>query len=220
VLAKYTWSRVFLVQYRLSSNPGGRFPAALQDTITAYKYLLDQGVPANKIVLSGDSAGGHCVLTFLRYLHDNEGVLPSPGGALLWSPWLDMNAAATRPHAVSESPNAKTDYLCDEFTRWGVDTFVPSFMKPSDPSLTFLGTAFKTDVPLWIQAGGVEVLYPDICQLTKEMKAVGNKVTYYEVPHANHDIFIIWTMTGFGKEMVECAKEVGKWFAEVGIESG
>jgi alpha/beta hydrolase fold len=59
-------------QYRLSSHPGGRFPAALQDAVTSFQHLLDLGVPALQIILSDDSAGGHLALSLLRYNSDRE----------------------------------------------------------------------------------------------------------------------------------------------------
>jgi acetyl esterase/lipase len=54
-LAKRFGAFVFCPQYRLSSLPNGRFPAALQDAVTSYKFLLDLGIPASSIILSGDS---------------------------------------------------------------------------------------------------------------------------------------------------------------------
>jgi acetyl esterase/lipase len=58
---------VFCPQYRLASNPGGRFPAQLQDAVTSLLYLTDEmQVPARKITISGDSAGGNICLALLR----------------------------------------------------------------------------------------------------------------------------------------------------------
>ena len=57
VLAKKLNGLAFLPQYRLASHPNSRFPAALQDAVTYYSYLLQLGIPASKTVFSGDSAG-------------------------------------------------------------------------------------------------------------------------------------------------------------------
>ena len=65
-LAKAINGYGFCPQYRLSSDPGGRFPAALQDSITSYQYVLSRGIPSSQIVFSGDSAGGNLVLALLR----------------------------------------------------------------------------------------------------------------------------------------------------------
>lgn len=76
------------VQYRLSGEPSCCFPAAVQDAVTAYTYLLRQGIPASKIIISGDSAGGNIVVALLRYIAVLKYpiVLPNPKGCLLWSP--------------------------------------------------------------------------------------------------------------------------------------
>jgi acetyl esterase/lipase len=72
------------VQYRLASDPACTFPAAVQDAVTAYKHLLDMNIPASKIVVSGDSAGGNIAIALLQYLSTADGdSLPSPSAALL-----------------------------------------------------------------------------------------------------------------------------------------
>lgn len=74
-------------QYRLSHNDRTRFPAALQDVVTAYCYLTkDVGIPASKIVLSGDSAGANLVLALVRYVTEfgEEVGLEKPRAGWLW----------------------------------------------------------------------------------------------------------------------------------------
>jgi acetyl esterase/lipase len=66
------------VQYRLA-GPKARFPAAVQDLLTSYHYVLGLGVPAQNITLVGDSAGGNLVLALLRYLETAQTPLPTPG---------------------------------------------------------------------------------------------------------------------------------------------
>ncbi len=80
-------SAVLCPEYRLASHPGGRFPAALQDAVTAYAFLVfELKVPAANVVLSGDSAGAHLVLGLLRYINAHKYIFPEPTGTLLWSP--------------------------------------------------------------------------------------------------------------------------------------
>ncbi|KAI1211574.1 uncharacterized protein F4807DRAFT_473019 [Annulohypoxylon truncatum] len=77
-------SAVFCPEYRLSSLPGGRFPAALQDAVAAYAYLVTQlQIPAGDTILSGDSAGAHLALTLLRYINAHQDSLPEPAAMLL-----------------------------------------------------------------------------------------------------------------------------------------
>lgn len=91
LLEQTSATHVLCPQYRLASNLGGRFPAQLQDAITSLLYLIEEvNVPASKITISGDSAGGNLCLALLRYIADNpKAAMPSPGCAFLWSPWVD-----------------------------------------------------------------------------------------------------------------------------------
>lgn len=69
------------VEYRLLPTP---FPAALQDAVTVYASLLRKGIPANRIVIIGDSAGGNVALALARWIRD-ENVLDMPGAMVLLS---------------------------------------------------------------------------------------------------------------------------------------
>lgn len=70
VLSRHVAPLALFAEYRLSCSAEGRFPAALQDALSSYLFLLDQGVHSGDIILSGDSAGGHLVISLLRYIHE------------------------------------------------------------------------------------------------------------------------------------------------------
>ena len=74
--------------YRLA--PEHPFPAALEDALRAYLWLLDRGTPPEQVVLAGDSAGCHIALSLLLTLRERD--LPLPGGVVLLCPWLDLAA--------------------------------------------------------------------------------------------------------------------------------
>lgn len=81
--------KVFCAGYRLA--PENPYPAALEDALTAYRYLLEKGYSARQIILCGESAGGglcYCLCLRLRELS-----LPLPGGIIGISPWTDMTAS-------------------------------------------------------------------------------------------------------------------------------
>lgn len=65
-------------QYRLAT-PQTRFPAAVQDLLTVYHYALSLGISPERIIISGDSAGGNLVLALIRYLETTQSQLPLPG---------------------------------------------------------------------------------------------------------------------------------------------
>lgn len=88
-----TADAVFSLQYRLSGY-GGRdpFPAALQDALSGYVFLLDTlHIPPSQIIFGGDSAGANLAAVLLRYLHEFGPVIskPNPKCAILISPWTE-----------------------------------------------------------------------------------------------------------------------------------
>ncbi|KAF8140503.1 Alpha/Beta hydrolase protein [Boletus edulis] len=86
-MSKYAETRVFAIDYRLA--PETCFPGPLHDVVSAYLRLTeDLHVPAENVILAGDSAGGGLSLALLLYLRDND--YPLPGGAILFSPWVDL----------------------------------------------------------------------------------------------------------------------------------
>lgn len=89
MLAVQTGARTFCAAYRLA--PENRFPAALEDALEAYRYLLDKGYTAGRITLCGESAGGGlCYALCLKLM---EAALPLPGGIIAISPWTDLTAS-------------------------------------------------------------------------------------------------------------------------------
>jgi monoterpene epsilon-lactone hydrolase len=86
-LSRSARARVLLPDYRLA--PEHPFPAALDDTLAAYRFLLDEvGVPAERIAVSGDSAGGGLGLALLVRLREDG--LPLPACYVGFSPWTDL----------------------------------------------------------------------------------------------------------------------------------
>jgi monoterpene epsilon-lactone hydrolase len=90
-LAAAAQTGVLVADYRLA--PEHPYPAAVQDAVSAYHWLLDQGVDPDRIIVAGDSAGGGLVMSLLLTLRrDRE---PTPGGAVLLCPWLDLRLRHT-----------------------------------------------------------------------------------------------------------------------------
>jgi len=85
-LADAAHARVLAFDYRLA--PEHRCPAALEDAVSVYRWLLDRGTPPSRIVLAGDSAGGALAVGIAVAARDNG--LPMPACMALISPWLDL----------------------------------------------------------------------------------------------------------------------------------
>ncbi|KFY32273.1 hypothetical protein V493_00351 [Pseudogymnoascus sp. VKM F-4281 (FW-2241)] len=217
LIANTAATHVFAPQYRLSSNPGCRFPAPLQDAITSLLYLTDElGIPAEKITVSGDSAGGNLTLALLRYISDNpDAKLASPACAWLWSPWADPEGALTLG-MMSLHRNAPTDYLDERVGMWGARSLMPSKesgITLAHPSIKFLGNPFATPTPLLFLTGANEILYDHNVQLYEEFKVMeGNKVGLEVTPEGVHDIILAGPWVRFTKEAAAAAKVAGEFW--------
>ncbi|KAL9613465.1 MAG: hypothetical protein Q9167_002011 [Letrouitia subvulpina] len=219
VLLKHVRSpfRIFAPQYRVSSHPNCRFPAALQDAVTAYEYLRHElGVPAEHIVLSGDSAGGNLAIALLRYILSTSDVPPKPRAVLLWSPWVDPAACAFDANVASKNRNGSTDFLVDEFVNWGIETYQSPHVDWTNAYISPLRHPFDTQgVPLWVQLGEVEILADDIIRFVEAMRGVkGNEVDVHSDGYAPHDTFIAGKLLGFEREAEVAAKAAGEWLRE------
>ncbi|KAH8651516.1 Alpha/Beta hydrolase protein [Tricladium varicosporioides] len=203
--------KTLMVSYRLSSNPGGRFPAALQDALSALYYLIDLGVEYSDIVVSGDSAGGNIVVALLRHL--SVANAPGPSAALLWSPWVDVAKSFT-PEILYQSPHRWTDYIPPAFAIWGANTYCPKDapVNMHDRWISPGPHPFYTKTPMWIQGNGQEILFEQIKEFANGMNLVeGNKIGFHNEETASHDILLVGNVTGFEKEAENAAKAAAEW---------
>ena len=211
-------THVMMPQYRVSTLPASKtsnpFPAAIQDTLTAYLYLLnDLHIAPENIVLSGDSAGGNASIALLRYIAEfgSELSLPDPSAALLWSPWI--NPSNNSGSFVYDNPHYHTDYLCQPFTKWSTAAYAGLGGQAvlSNLYVNHQNRVFKTPVPLWVNTGDAEVLFFDACEWAEKMREAGNHVTLDVEKKAPHDVMMIANLVGFHAEAKACAKRVGEW---------
>src|SRR5689334_3784789 len=85
-LARAAGTRALLLDYRLA--PEHPFPAALDDAVAAYEWLLAAGAAPDRVIIAGDSAGGGLTVATLLALRDRR--LPRPAGGVCISPWVDL----------------------------------------------------------------------------------------------------------------------------------
>ena len=202
------------LQYRVSSNPDCRFPAALQDAVTGYQFLLDKGFAANEIIVSGDSAGANLAIALLRYFEEfgSETGLPKPKAALLWCAWLNPGRS-TQPHSCSSNPRYRTDYLCDAFPERGVETYAPpgSGIDATGPWVSPKNYPFECKgVPMWFQYGSLEISADDVQVFAYGMREEGNEVVVHE-DEAPHDILMVGGRTGFEEKAEGMGRAMGRW---------
>ena len=183
--------KVLFAQYRISISASTRFPAAVQDAVTFYHGVIESGVDAKDIILSGDSAGGNLVLALLRYLETGLSGLPLPGGAMVWSPWVHITKDVISQYG--QSKNIQSDCATPGVLQYGSDAYLPEGEVLADvwPYISPLHHPFTTRVPLFIQAGTAEILYEEIKSFANEMLQIeGNTVLYHETESCPHDILV------------------------------
>ncbi|RHZ54404.1 uncharacterized protein CDV56_105160 [Aspergillus thermomutatus] len=215
-------SHVFCPQYRLSCNPGGRFPAPLQDAITAYSYLIHTlRIPASRIVLSGDSAGAHLALALLRYVAelDDPSLLPAPKCAWLFSPWCNL-PAATNERVWASNPNYRTDYIPASLASWAARLFLRDVeLSPStERYVAPVRHPFVLPCPVLVVTGGCEVLFAENEKLVRKFRKVaqnGFRVEFFIEAQAPHDVLLMGGVQGFREEAKRCAMKAGDFAARL-----
>ena len=170
-------SRALLIDYRLA--PENPFPAAVEDAVAAYRWLLGQGIQHERIVIAGDSAGGGltvATLVALRYFG-----LPLPAAGVCLSPWTDLAATGesltTKAHV---DPIVQKDLLLQMAAAYlgGADAQTP-LASPLYADLT-------GRPPLLVQVGTAETLLDDATRLAERARQAGVDVTLdisEEMPH-------------------------------------
>ncbi|MGZ5237322.1 MAG: alpha/beta hydrolase fold domain-containing protein [Caldimonas sp.] len=146
-------ARGLMPSYRLS--PEHRYPAALDDCMAAYRWLLEQGHDPSRIVVAGDSAGGNLTLALLLRLRD-EG-LPLPAGAVALSPVADLT--------FSGDSIQRNDGVDDMFSADMMDAMVPVYLAQrnlcTDPHVSPVFGDYAGMPPLLLIVGSSELLLDD-----------------------------------------------------------
>jgi epsilon-lactone hydrolase len=168
-IARALEARVCVIDYRLA--PENPFPAAVDDAVAAYRWLLAQDIPPNRIVIAGDSAGGGLTLAALLTLRDNG--VPLPACAGLFSPWTDLEGtgASAQPGAVDD-PLIRGDALRRTGGQYAGDNL-------RDPRVSPIYADLRGLPPLQIQVGTREVLLDDSVRLRERAEAAGVPVSWF-----------------------------------------
>lgn len=178
-LARASRARTFALEYRLA--PEHPAPAAIEDCLAAYRHLLAEGIPATKIVLAGDSAGGALVLNTLLALRDAGEALPAAGVAIC--PWVDLTCSG-----ASFQTNAECDFVGEEHCRLAATHYLAG-ADPRSPAISPLFADLAGLPPLLVQAGEVEVLVDQVRAFADRAMAAGVNVqlsVYDDMVHVWH----------------------------------
>ena len=170
--------RTLAIGYRLA--PEHPYPAAHQDAQTAWRFLRRQGVPANRIAVGGDSAGGNLTVTLINGLRAAGEDLPAC--AWLVSPWTDLTmSGATLATKDAVDPLIHKGYL-EELA----EAYVPGTVDRKDPLISPLFADLHGFPPVLIQVGSAETLLADASRFAAAAGAADVDVTLQIWPHMIH----------------------------------
>jgi monoterpene epsilon-lactone hydrolase len=169
-LARVSGRVVLSVDYRLA--PEHPFPAALEDTLAAYRWLLTLERGPGSLILAGFSAGGGLALATLVALRDAGDSLPT--GAILLSPVTDLAASG-----ASHSTNVESDLIDTPALITEMRTCYLGERDPHTPLASPLYANLQGLPPLLIHVGSDELLRDDSTQLAQRAQAVGVPVTLH-----------------------------------------
>jgi monoterpene epsilon-lactone hydrolase len=201
-LADVAEARVLAFEYRLA--PEHRYPAAIEDAFAAYRWLLDQGLPASRIALVGDSAGA--ALAIQVALRSRDERLDVPACAALISPWLDltMRGASYENRAAADIFSRPEQLAAMARAYLGRNQSVTaSIASPVDANLSGLP-------PILVHAGDDDITLDDSFLLAERARRYGVDVRV----HVWKGMFHHFQMFSDLPESRESLTELGKFIKE------
>ncbi len=192
-------ARTLIPAYRLA--PEHPFPAAVEDSLRAYQWLLAQGADPSKTVIAGDSAGGGLALATALYA--TERGLPRCAGLALISPWADLTCGGE-----SYVSRASVDITC---TRDSLLEMAKWYLGGADPRAPLASPLFadlSVLPPIICVAGADEILLDDTISLVRNAGIAGVDATAVVAAGMQH-VFPIWA--GVFPEADAAIATIGHW---------
>ena len=195
-------AKVLGLNYRLA--PEHPFPAAVDDAVAGYRFLLAQGAKPSRIAIAGDSAGGGLAAAALVAIRDAK--LPNPGAGVLLSPWVDMEA-------IGESMTTRID-KDPAIRKEGLVQMAQAYLQGKDPRTPLAAPLYANLQglpPLLIQVGDAEVLLDDSTRLSDHARAAGVQTKLEVWPEMIH----VWHLfASFLPEGQQAIDGLGKFIVE------
>lgn len=174
--------RVFCPAYRLA--PESPFPAALEDALESYQYLLKKGYDPKQIALCGESAGGGLIYALCLKLKEDN--LPLPGGLIAMSPWTDLTSSGESYETNRDvDPNMTVEQL-QFYTRCYTTD-------PKNPLASPIFGNLEGLPPSLIFVGGDEIMLSDAADMHKNLLEAGCKSKLVVAPERWH-VYVLYEL--------------------------
>ena len=202
LLAVQTGTKVFCAAYRLA--PEHPFPAALEDALEAYRYLLGKGYSAGHITLCGESAGGGLCYSLCMKLKELE--LPLPCGIVAISPWTDLTASGNSYIANKDNdPSMSIEALNFYADRYTADRTNP-LVSP------LFGELYGMPASL-IFVGGDEIMLDDAVQMDSALRKAGCKSQLVVKQDRWHG-YLLYNLAQDQDDFATINRFLDKWMAQ------
>jgi monoterpene epsilon-lactone hydrolase len=204
-------ARTLAIDYRLA--PEHPFPAAVDDAMDAYRFLLSRGVQPRGITIAGDSAGGGLVVAAMVAIR--EAGLPQPACGWPISPWVDMEAIGG-----SMTSKAATDPTVQQA---GILDMAKLYLKDANPRSPLAAPIYadlRGLAPLLIQVGAAETLLDDAIRLAHVAGAADVAVDLQVWPEMIHVWHIYYPELAAGRRAIAAGGEFAKAMTSRGPRSG
>ena len=182
-LAALIPARVLLIDYRLA--PENPFPSAVDDSLAAYRGMLDDGIDPSSIAFIGDSAGGGLVGAVLLGARDQG--WPLPGAGVCLSPWVDLTNSS-----ASHSERDELDVMFGHEDAVTAASWYLDGHDPRDPLASPLFGDWEGMPPMLVHAGDHEVLLDDATGFAAVLESAGVEVDLRIWPGMIHDFQIMY----------------------------
>ena len=182
------------LDYRLA--PEHPFPAAVDDALAGYRFLLARGIKPERVAIAGDSAGGGLVVAAMLAIRDAG--LSQPGCGWAISPWVDMEAIGeTMSSKAAADPTVQ---------RAGILDMARMYLNGADPRSPLAAPLYGNLsglAPLLIQVGACETLLDDALRLAKVAGAADVRVDLQIWPEMIHVWHLFHPELGAGRRAIE-----------------
>ncbi|HET6954544.1 MAG TPA: alpha/beta hydrolase fold domain-containing protein [Acidimicrobiales bacterium] len=189
-------------EYRLA--PEHPFPAAVEDALRAYLWMLDGGTPPDQVTCAGDSSGGGLALSVLIRLKQEQ--VPLPGGVALFCPGVDLTFEHLDGLAEDPAPTLSLDQL---------RSFAASYLAghpTDDPVVSPLVADLTGLPPMLIQGGTGDIIVSDARRLAARAREHGVDVRLELYPADTHDFQVFWS---FLPEAADALRQAGNFARDV-----